>query len=250
MTFRLPADNYERNCCEIGGDDVRMGKITDRGRVRKNNEDSFFTYRNENLIGGMVADGMGGHSSGEIASRMTTMIVKDHIISKFNPDMAYAEVGEMIRRAFIDSNAEVYEYAKHHPESQGMGTTASMAFIYKGKLISIHVGDSRVYLIEGEKIRQITTDHSLLQELLSRGKISKDDAENYPNKNIITRAIGAEPAIKVDVIIEDYNGGTVCVCSDGLTNMVSDEQIKNIINENEDLQKGVEKLVELANKKG
>ena len=229
---------------------MRMGAISDKGRVRSNNEDSFFSYRNENLIGGMVADGMGGHNAGEVASKMTTMIVKDHIIAKFNPDMAYAEVGEMIRRAFIDSNSEVYEYAKHHPENSGMGTTASMAFVYRNKLIAIHVGDSRVYAISSDSIRQITTDHSLVQELLARGKISIDDAKRYPNKNVITRAIGTEPSIKVDVIIEDYNGETVCVCSDGLTNLVSDEQIMNIINENEDLQTGVEKLVELANKKG
>lgn len=229
---------------------MRMGAFSDRGRVRKNNEDSYFSYRNENLIGAMVADGMGGHNSGEVASRMTTMIVKDQIINKFNPDMAYAEVGEMIRRAFIDSNGEVYEYAKHHPDNEGMGTTASMAFIYRNKLIAIHVGDSRVYVISNNSIRQITTDHSLVQELLTRGKISLDDAKSYPNKNLITRAIGSEPSIKVDVIIEDYNGETVCVCSDGLTNLVSDEQIMTIINENEDLQTGVEKLVELANKKG
>lgn len=229
---------------------MRMGAISDKGRVRAKNEDSFFSYRNENLIGGMVADGMGGHNTGEVASKMTTMIVKDHIIAKFNPEMEYAEVGEMIRRAFIESNAEVYEYAIHHPENNGMGTTASMAFIYRNKLIAIHVGDSRVYVINKKSIRQITTDHSLVQELLNRGKISLDDAKSYPNKNVITRAIGTEPSIKVDVTIEDYNGETVFVCSDGLTNLVSDEQIMNILNYNEDLQTGVEELVALANKKG
>lgn len=229
---------------------MRIGAISDKGRVRLNNEDSYFSYRNENLIGGMVADGMGGHNSGEVASKMTTMMVKDHIISKFNPDMEYAEVGEMIRRAFIDANAEVYEYSTHHQENNGMGTTASMAFIYRNKLIAIHVGDSRVYAVDNNSIRQITTDHSLIQELLSRGKISIDDAKKYPNKNVITRAIGTEPSIKVDVIIQDYNGETVFVCSDGLTNLVSDEQIMSIINQNDDLQVGVEKLVELANKKG
>jgi len=229
---------------------MRMGAISDRGRVRENNEDSFFSYRNENLIGGMVADGMGGHNKGEVASKMTTMIVKDHIISRFNPEMEYAEVGEMIRRAFIESNGEVYEYSKHHPENSGMGTTASMAFIYHNKLIAIHVGDSRVYSISKDSIRQITKDHSLVQELINRGKISPDDAKTYPNKNLITRAIGTEPSIKVDVAIEDYNGEIICVCSDGLTNLVSDQQIMNILNDNEDLQIGVEKLVQLANKKG
>lgn len=229
---------------------MRMGACSDTGRVRKINEDSYFSYRNENLIGAMVADGMGGHSKGEVASKMATMIVKDHIIQKFDPDMDYVELGEMIRRAFIEANAEIYEYSRHHEEAQGMGTTASMAFIYKGKLIAVHVGDSRVYTVKGEEIRQITTDHSLVQELLSRGRITRDDAENHPHKNIITRAIGSEPSIKVDVRIIDYTGETVIVSSDGLTNLVSDRQIMEIITRYEDLQEGAEALVALANKKG
>lgn len=229
---------------------MRMGAFSDIGRIRRINEDSFFSYRNENLIGGMVADGMGGCNAGEVASRMTTMIVKDHIIRKFNPDMEYAELAEMIRRAFIEANSEIYEYSRHHEEAAGMGTTASMAFIFKGKLIVIHVGDSRVYTVNKNTIRQITTDHSLVQELLSRGRISTLDAKNHPQKNMITRAIGTEPSIKVDVSIQDYDGETVCISSDGLTNLVSDEQIMNIINENDDLQQAAEMLVALANKKG
>lgn len=229
---------------------MRMGAYSDIGRIRKLNEDSFFSYRNENLLGGMVADGMGGCNAGEVASRMTTMIVKDHIIRKFDPDMAYAELAEMIRRAFIEANTEIYEYSRHHNEASGMGTTASMAFIFKGKLIVVHVGDSRVYTVTENSIRQITTDHSLVQELLSRGRISTDDAKNHPHKNLITRAIGTEPSIKVDVSIQDYNGEIICISSDGLTNLVSDEQIMSIINENEDLQVASEALVAFANKKG
>lgn len=229
---------------------MRMGAYSDIGRVRKINEDSYFSYKNENLIGGMVADGMGGCNAGEVASKMTTMIVKDHIMRKFNPDMDYVELAEMIRRAFIEANAEIYEYACHHEEAHNMGTTASMAFIYKNKLIVVHVGDSRVYTVSKDGICQITTDHSLVQELLSRGRISSDDAKNHPQKNIITRAIGTEPSIKVDVSIKDYGGETVIVSSDGLTNLVSDEQIMNIINESEDLQEGAKALVALANKKG
>ncbi len=229
---------------------MRMGACSDMGRVRKINEDSYFSYLNENLVGGMVADGMGGCNAGEVASRMTAMIVKDHIIRKFNPKMDYVELGEMIRRAFIEANSEIYEYACHHEEALGMGTTASMAFVYKSKLIVVHVGDSRVYTISKSSINQVTTDHSFVQELLRRGRITSNDAKNHPQKNLITRAIGTEPSIKVDVSIRDYDGEVVFISSDGLTNLVSDEQIMNIINENEDLQEGVEMLVRLANKKG
>lgn len=229
---------------------MRMGAYSDTGRVRKINEDSYFSYRNESLIGAMVADGMGGHTKGEVASKMTTMIVKDHIIRKFNPDMDYVELGEMIRCAFIEANAEIYEYSRRIENSKGMGTTASMAFIFKGKLIVVHVGDSRVYTVKNGKIKQITTDHSLVQELISRGRITSADAKNHPQKNVITRAIGTEASIKVDVRIVDYNDETVIVSSDGLTNLVSDTQIMEIIDECEDLQAGVEALVALANKKG
>ncbi|MBO5059689.1 MAG: Stp1/IreP family PP2C-type Ser/Thr phosphatase [Clostridia bacterium] len=229
---------------------MRMGACSDMGRVRKINEDSYFSYQNENLVGGMVADGMGGYKAGEVASRMTTMIVKDHIIRKFNPDMDYVELGEMIRRAFIEANSEIYEYSRHHEEAAGMGTTASMAFVYRNKLIVVHVGDSRVYTISEDSINQVTTDHSFVQELLRRGRITSDDAKNHPQKNLITRAIGTEPSIKVDVSIRDYNGEVVFISSDGLTNLVSDAQIMSIINENEDLQEGVDALVLLANKKG
>lgn len=229
---------------------MRMGAYSDTGRVRRINEDSYFSYRNENLIGAMVADGMGGHAKGEVASKMATMIVKDHIMSKFNPDMDYVELGEMIRRAFIEANGEIFEYSIKHDEARGMGTTASMAFIFKGKLIVVHVGDSRVYTVKNGEIKQITTDHSLVQELLARGRITSDDAKNHPQKNVITRAIGSEASIKVDVRIVDYDDETVIVSSDGLTNLVSDKQIMEIIDGCDDLQTGAEALVALANKKG
>ena len=229
---------------------MRMGECTDIGRMRDTNEDSYFSYLNENLVGGMVADGMGGHNAGELASRMTTMLVKDSIIQKFNPDLNYIDCGEMIRHAFLDANEEIFEYAKHHKEAEGMGTTASLGFVYKNKLITAHVGDSRVYTVTKDEIKQITTDHSYVQELLRRGTITAEDVKTHPQKNIITRAIGTEPTIKVDIGIKDYKGEVVFICSDGLSNLVSDEQIFEVINKNDDLQMAMVKLVELANKKG
>ncbi len=229
---------------------MRMGECTDIGRMRDTNEDSYFSYLNENLVGGMVADGMGGHNAGELASRMTTMLVKDSIIQKFNPDLNYIDCGEIIRHAFLDANEEIFEYAKHHKEAEGMGTTASLGFVFKNKLITAHVGDSRVYTVTKDEIKQITTDHSYVQELLRRGTITEEDVKTHPQKNIITRAIGTEPTIKVDINIKDYIGEVVFICSDGLSNLVSDEQIFEVINQNEDLQIAMVKLVELANKKG
>ena len=229
---------------------MRIGAVTDVGKQRRLNEDSYFVYRNENLLGGMVADGMGGHNAGEVASAMATQIIKEYIINSFNPDMDCMEVGEMVRRAFLKANDKIYEYSKTDSELDGMGTTSTLAIIYRDKIISAHVGDSRAYLIDGGEIRQITKDHSYVQELLSRGEITKEFANRHPAKNYITRAVGADDILKVDINISDYHGETVLLCSDGLTNMLSDEQISEIIGENENLQQGAEALVRLANKKG
>lgn len=229
---------------------MRIGAITDIGKQRNINEDSYFVYRNENLLGGMVADGMGGHRAGEVASAMATRIVKEHIINEFDPQMSYMEMGELIRRAFLEANSRIYQYAQTDKSLEGMGTTSSLAIIYDHKLIIAHVGDSRVYLIKDGGIRQVTKDHSLVQELLSRGEITREFAERHPAKNYITRAIGSDDLLKVDITILDYHEETVLLCSDGLSNMLCDTQILQIISEHEQLQAGAEALVRLANKKG
>lgn len=229
---------------------MRLGAATDIGKMRKLNEDSYFVYRNENLLGGMVADGMGGQNAGEVASAMAAKIVKEHIINEFNPDMDYVQIGEMVRIALIEANRSIFSYSKSNPELDGMGTTATLAIIYKNKLIAAHVGDSRLYLITENGIKQVTKDHSYVQELVLRGEISKEAADSHPAKNYITRAVGSEDILKVDIKILDYSGEIVLLCSDGLSNMLCDEQIEEIIKENEELQAGCEALVSLANKKG
>lgn len=228
---------------------MKIAAQSDIGKLRKTNEDKYFVYRNDNLLGGFVADGMGGEQAGAVASAMVADIVKSHIISEFNPKLDYVETGEIIRQAFMAANEQIYRYAKSDAHLLGMGTTASLAIVYQDKLIVAHVGDSRVYCID-DKIRQITHDHSFVEELLQRGEISREDATTHPNRNMITRAVGTEATLKVDITINAYHGETVLLCSDGLTNMVSDAQIQEIIQENEDLQEAVEKLIALANKKG
>lgn len=229
---------------------MRIGAVTDVGKQRRLNEDSYFVYRNENLLGGMVADGMGGQNAGEVASAMATRVVKEYIINEFNTDMGYVDVGEMIRMAFLRANSRIYEYSKKDKTFEGMGTTSTLAIIYREKIIVAHVGDSRAYFVEEGGLRQITKDHSYVQELLARGKITKEFADRHPARNYITRAVGTEDMLKVDINILDYHGETVLLSSDGLTNMLTDSQIADLINENENLQTAAEELVRLANKKG
>ncbi len=224
--------------------------MTDIGRYRKLNEDSFFIYRNERLVGGMVADGMGGHNAGEVASKMAAELVKSSIMEGFDPNMDYVEFGELVRRSILYANEEIYRKSKVEQNTTGMGTTATAAFVFKGKLITANVGDSRVYAVKDGKIRQITRDHSYVEELVELGEISPENAKNHPQKNYITRALGAEQFVKIDILINSYEGETAVICTDGLTNLVSDEQILDVVTHNEDYEAAAAELVKLANKKG
>lgn len=228
---------------------MEFAALTDVGRHRKNNEDNYFIYHNEMLAGGMVADGMGGENSGEIASKMAVDIIKHHIICNFDPSMDYMQIAEIIREAYLVANREIYKQSQKQ-ENEGMGTTATLAIVYDNKLIIAHVGDSRCYCVDDNGINQLTTDHSYVGELLRSGKISENDAMYHPNKNMITRALGAEPMIKIDMNITSYNNQTILLCSDGLTNMISDEQIYDILKQSITLDSAIDKMIELANKKG
>ncbi|MCX7715003.1 MAG: Stp1/IreP family PP2C-type Ser/Thr phosphatase [Clostridia bacterium] len=228
---------------------MRIGAATDIGIKRKINEDAFFVYQDSLFLIGFVADGMGGHQAGEVASKMAADFIYGYITKELSEGMNYVEAAEAARRAFVEANNEIYIYAKKHEILLGMGATSTLAMVYQGKLITAHVGDSRVYTI-GSEIKRVTKDHSYVQELLLRGEISEELAKNHPKKNYIMRAMGTEDTIKVDVGIYNYNDEIVLVCSDGLTNMVEEEEIKDIILENDNLQTAAERLVEKANSMG
>ncbi len=229
---------------------MNYATVTDIGRVRKLNEDSCYYNDSPLFPYGIVADGMGGHAAGEVASSMLVDIMQNHLVNKLGQKLDYVEASEEIRKAVIAANGIIYNYSKEHYKVMGMGTTVSFAMIYKKKLITAQVGDSRVYLIKGNKIEQITKDHSYVQELLSRGEITPEEAKNHPKKNYITRAIGVEDYIKVDISINDYKGGIVFICSDGLTNLVDDNEILEYVKNSKDIQKTAQQLVDLANERG
>jgi protein phosphatase len=229
--------------------DMRYGAVTDIGMRRKINEDNYYVSDSADFPYAIVADGMGGHQAGEIASMMVVDIVENHLKKKLDTSLDYVEAGETIRQAFISANSIIYNYAKNHYKIMGMGTTATLAMIYCGKIITAHVGDSRAYKI-GDDIQQITKDHSYVQELVSRGEISPEMAKNHPRKNYITRAMGAEDTVKVDISIKPYNGEILLLSSDGLTNFVEDKEIFEYVKKEEDLQTALEKLVALANERG
>ena len=231
---------------------MRKGAVSDVGRVRSLNEDSFHLYGGLRYGYGLVADGMGGHKAGEIASSMAIESIKKTISSgmkgygKHKSD----DIKAMLCEAVVKANKEIYDYAKADFAMLGMGTTVSLALIYDQKMYIAHVGDSRVYRIKDNKIEQMTTDHSYVNELVSMGQITKEQAKSHPKKNVITRAVGTEPSIRVDVSEYTYKGETILICSDGLTNLVGDSEIASITSGAKSLNDAAKKLVTLANERG
>lgn len=229
---------------------MKYGLVSDVGKIRKINEDSCYICEDGVCPYIMVADGMGGHQAGEVASMMAVDIIGNHLAKYLHEGLEYVEAAEIVRRAFIDANSIIYDYANTHYKVMGMGTTTTFSMIYDDKLITAHVGDSRAYAIDGYSIRQITRDHSYVQELVEMGRLSPGEAKTNPKKNFITRAMGAEKTVKTDIIIEPYIGEKILLCSDGLSNLVEDDEIFNAVKYSGSLQKAAEELRDLANSRG
>ncbi len=212
------------------------------------NQDYFFA--SEEPIGALpnlflVADGMGGHSAGDFASRnvVETMCETARKTRKI-------KIPNILRECLEQANSALREYAGEHPKMAGMGTTIVAAVLADHTMIVANVGDSRLYII-GDTIRQVTEDHSLVHEMLMRGEIDEETAKAHPDKNIITRAIGAADMVKPDIFEESLEPGEiVLLCTDGLTNMVEDEKILSIMKRSKSLAKKTEQLVTLANERG
>lgn len=222
--------------------------ITDIGRKRQLNQD--FIYLSETPIGNLpnvfiVADGMGGHNAGDYASRYAVETVVDEIGTSFEKNPV-----RILGGAIEKANALIRQRAQENPAYSGMGTTM-VAATFIGRYLEVaNVGDSRLYVINNG-IKQITRDHSLVEEMVRMGGIDKASARNHPDKNIITRAIGARDDIEADFFnVELQEGDLVLLCSDGLTNMLDDEGIHRILTEDESLKNRVDKLVETANRNG
>jgi protein phosphatase len=230
---------------------------TDVGRKREKNEDSFLVDEPIGLF--MVADGMGGHLGGEYASKMAVRTVDETlrqlqedpeatISSEFSLDRA--DPGEQLKYALRVASQKIFEEANRSPHLRGMGTTAVALLVREGKGFIANVGDSRAYLIKGGVIRQLTTDHSLVAEQLRAGFITEEELKHHKFKNIITRSVGFQTDVEIDLLIRDLEeGDRFLLCSDGLTNLVDDAELFRIIDKNSP-KAACQKLIDLANKKG
>lgn len=222
---------------------------SDVGSSRKVNQDAYLaaTIKNVDRISYVfaVADGLGGHRSGEIASKSAVDFIKNNLSKIRN----YFDSEEMM--AFVnDINQELKTIGDDEPARLGMATTLTMCIIDGNQMCVCHVGDSRAYLITNDKIERLTKDHSLVQILVDEGKITQEEAEIHPQKNVITRALGTDNSVKVDFYSYKIDeNGVYLICSDGLYNLVSDITIQEIINENS-LEESAKKLIDLANENG
>ena len=209
-----------------------------------------YVFASEEPVGNLpnlfvVADGMGGHKAGDFASSYAVQILLHTILEDENQNPI-----KIIRNAVEEANRKVLEEAKKHKEMEGMGTTMVLVTVIDDYAYVANVGDSRLYLIE-DQILQITKDHSLVEEMVRRGLITREEAKTHPDKNIITRVLGIGSEIEVDFFdIHLKENSTLLLCSDGLSNMVSDEDIWRIANTSRDLRETGMRLVSLANENG
>ena len=227
---------------------LKTFSLTDIGKKRQLNQDYVFT--SENPIGNLpnlfiVADGMGGHNAGDYASKYTVEIMTEEIAGSLE-----TEITDIIRNAIIVANRKLRTQASQDETLIGMGTTVVAATCLGNILEVANVGDSRLYIVN-DTIRQITEDHSLVEEMVRMGGLEPELARNHPDKNIITRAIGAMNHVSVDFFqVALQQGDIVLMCSDGLTNMLEDEEIRVILNSDKELAEKAEDLVVAANSNG
>ena len=230
---------------------MNLSGKTDIGKSRKMNQDTFCLGKlSDNACYAVVCDGMGGHNAGNIASSVACDVIGKHIVQGFRDEMNANLVRNLLMSSVAAANAEVYERAQASEELLGMGTTV-VAAILKGSVLHIaHVGDSRAYIVNSGEFAQMTRDHSIGQELLEAGKISDEDAKNHPQKNLITRAVGVNEQIQVDYLETMLNpDDKVLICSDGLTNSCSEEEIHGIVCK-QPIDKIPQMLIDCANEHG
>ena len=222
---------------------IEYGAQSDQGMVRTSNEDSFIADPQGHTF--LVADGMGGHAAGEIASQIAASTVKE-LLSGRSPD---SNMEELLQAAVQEANKRVFETQKLMPEYRGMGSTLTVLAILDGCYFLAQVGDSRAYLFRNKSLSQLSRDHSLVWPLFEKGLLSKDDISRHPQKNLITRSIGTHPDVDADLQSGPLLEGDVfLLCSDGLTDVLSDHDILQILSSTgTNPQEASEKLIQAAN---
>ena len=226
--------------------------LTDQGCVRKQNQDAYrIEHLDRNTLLCVVCDGMGGAKSGNIASTLAVEVFVDEIRRSCKPIMDQEKIDQMMRSAVKLANFTVFDQSAQFEEFEGMGTTMVAALIRGKKATIVNVGDSRAYGIDAEGIQQITKDHSLVQLMVDRGELTPEVAKNYPGKNFITRAIGTEPIVMCDIYHRNVaRGDFLLLCSDGLSNVMDDQEILFEVVHGVHKQNCCKRLLKIAKNRG
>jgi serine/threonine protein phosphatase PrpC len=235
-----------------------MAGVTDTGHKREHNED-YLAWDDDHGLA-ILADGMGGHNAGDVASRLCVMSLQENLLQALDEEgappsaepEAMSHYASLVQESMEKANALIYETAEKDPTCKGMGTTVVLVLFYDGKAVVAHVGDSRVYRLHKNHLEAVTADHSLVRELLAQGTISPEEAEENPFAHVITRAVGVRPEVEAEIQELDVAAGDVfLLCSDGLTDMVEDAAIEETLKATQgNWQRAAQRLVDLANQAG
>ncbi len=224
--------------------------ISDTGKVRTHNEDSVMIVNNlngEHLM--VVADGMGGHKAGEIASSIVVKGLTDRF-KKLETAGEKQDAVNWIRKNISELNDDIFKYTDEFKESKGMGTTVVLAVVTKDYILFGNVGDSSGYVMKKNVLYKVTKDHTLVNLLVETGELTKEEAVNHPRKNVLMRALGANNPVDIDIFDVDMESSAILLCSDGLTNMLTNEQIEKVLNSELSLEERIVKLIRKSNLRG
>jgi PPM family protein phosphatase len=248
MSSSFPLDNMR----------VRFSGATNIGRKRDHNEDNIYLPTDARLA--IVADGMGGHAFGEVASKLAVETVLHYfqetadaqtITWPYKVDRdTRGDVNRMATSIML-ANLEIFERAQRDPRCKGMGTTVVAMYFLDDTAVIGHVGDSRVYRLRDRELTQLTEDHSLINDYIKMKRVTRDEAESWPHKNVIVRALGMKESVQVDILTEQPRvGDCYILCSDGLSGMIKDDQIGHIVASERDLDRATDRLIDAANDEG
>lgn len=224
--------------------------LTDKGKVRDHNEDSVVIVENFNKeILLAVADGMGGHNAGEIASS----IAITHLGKRFKEVASIGDKEDAIRwlqETVSEINILIYKYTEEHPESTGMGTTLVTAVLTKNFLLIGNIGDSSGFVLKNKKLHKITTDHTLVNLLVKSGELTEEEAKDHPKKNVLMKALGAISNVEMDIFDVEKDVDGIFLCSDGVTNMLEPDIIEKVLNDKHSVEEKVNKVIFKCNNRG
>lgn len=231
---------------------MKYWALTDLGAVRSQNQDAYQVEKlDKNTLLCVVCDGMGGAKAGNVASTMAAEVFAREVKRAWSPDLSGERLEQMLRGAVKLANFTVYDQAQQVEDYNGMGTTLVAAIVRGKRTTIVNVGDSRAYFITADGIRQITTDHSLVQMMIDRGELTPEKAKRYPGKNLITRAIGTEEQVECDVFhVDTGKDNCILLCTDGLSNLMDDQEILFEIAYSQKKDNCCERLLDIAKKRG